>query len=96
MHQFQLERGNSGYVFDWVDTNHREIIIQFKAESLVDMNTIPMMNSYIYPLFNANNEVVDSKNETPPEMWICSDTYWTWSRRDGVQYHKEGVPDGYQ
>ena len=32
----------------------------------------------------------------PPEMWVCSDTYWTWSVQDGVRYYARGIPAGYE
>ena len=85
---FQLERGNSGYVFDGLDTNTRDVEIQFIADS----NSInPLTNSYYYP--DVNNQDIHPPS---PEMWICSDTYWTWSVDNGVQYHKEGVPINYE
>ena len=30
----------------------------------------------------------------PAEMWICTDTYFTW-QRGAVKYFANGVPDGY-
>ena len=88
---FQLERGNAGYVFDGIDTNNREVLIQFRAETCFPLKN----NPYLNPIVNVNN--TNAKVFIPPpEMWICSDTYWTWSANDGVQYHKDGVPDGYK
>ena len=86
---FQLERGNSGYVFDGVDTNNHEVTVRFLADNAFQ-HELSVMNSYLYPLG------IDDSNPIFPEMWICSDTYWTWSTQDGVQYHDEGVPNGYQ
>ena len=90
---FQLERGNSGYVFDGVDTDNHEVWIRFKADAIAT----DYENSYYYPEVNASHEIKGHIiNTAHPEMWICSDTYWTWSIQDGVQYHDDGVPSGYK
>ena len=45
----------------------------------------------------ADDGTVDTNTHPPqPEMWICSDTYWTWSIQDGVKYHPTGIPLGYE
>ncbi len=87
---FQLERGNSGYVFDGIDTDNHEALIKFHADSIFDWGH-QLENSYLFPTHDFYG-----RNLCKPEMWICSDTYWTWSIQDGVQYHDEGVPSGYK
>ena len=92
---FQLERGNSGYVFDGVDTGNQAVAIEFKGDMISNDDT----NTYYYPdlKIEADDIVVntDSKQNPIPEMWVCSDTYWTWSIQDGVQYYPRGRPTGY-
>ena len=93
---FQLERGNSGYVFDGIDTGSHAITIEFKGTpKFRDGKT----NPYLYPALKINGNslaVNDAERETPlPEMWVCSDTYWTWSVEDGVRYYQRGIPAGY-
>ena len=41
-------------------------------------------------------KVTDTSSPPPPELWICSDTYWTWSVQDGVRYYQRGIPAGYE
>ena len=57
-----------------------------------------MGDVYLYPLTEVGREpkeIGKQPERQVPEMWICSDTYWTWSRDRGVEYHKDGVPEGY-
>ena len=93
---FQLERGNSGYVFDGIDTGSHAITIEFKGTP-IDTNN--QNNPYIYADLEVGGygvQVNAAKNTRPnPEMWVCSDTYWTWSVEDGVKYYPRGIPAGY-
>ena len=94
---FQLERGNAGYVFDGIDTGSQAVNIEFKGTPLVQGNDDP----YIYPNMQVNNGAPISvnnayTNQCFPEMWICSDTYWTWSIQDGVKYYPRGIPTDYE
>uniref|UniRef100_UPI0025583AF8 hypothetical protein n=1 Tax=Lactobacillus taiwanensis TaxID=508451 RepID=UPI0025583AF8 len=112
---FQLERGNAGYVFDGLDTNTRDVLIQFKAsfpkfrysnanntyyypDTTSDNNVLtdPDNNTYRNPYTEINGDIIETIPPPSPEMWICSDTYWTWSVDDGVKYHHEGIPEGYE
>ena len=94
---FQLERGNSGYVFDGVDTGSHAISVEFIGHP---HSTSGVNNPYIYADLKVTGDkgiVVDAtkKSRPNPEMWICSDTYWTWSVEDGVKYYPRGIPAGY-
>ena len=89
---FQLERGNSGYVFDGIDTGSQSITITFRGSPMCKGN----FDTYFNPEV-ADDGTVDTNTHPPqPEMWICSDTYWTWSIQDGVKYHPTGIPLGYE
>ena len=98
---FQLERGNAGYVFDGIDTGCRGVKIEFHGSPIdIDENVkLDENDTYLYPLCD-ENDTPKSANEQPqlppPEMWICSDTYWSWSAENGVEYHKDGVPIGFE
>ena len=92
---FQLERGNSGYVFDGVDTGSHAVNIEFVGTPYNKDHS----NPYIYADIKEHNsgvEVDNTKKSRPhPEMWVCSDTYWTWSIEEGVKYYPRGIPAGY-
>ena len=100
---FQLERGNAGYVFDGLDSGSHSVTIEFRGKPLARDKNDP----YLYPdlkiQLKDNNpakpmnivELDPTINPQAPEMWICSDTYWTWSIQDGVKYYNRGVPAGY-
>ena len=96
---FQLERGNAGYVFDGIDTGSHSVTIEFRGSPKYKGVAI---DPYLYPdvivdTKNSNAIAVDKSEPKPPapEMWICSDTYWTWSVQDGVRYYQRGIPAGY-
>ena len=98
---FQLERGNAGYVFDGIDTGCRGVKIEFRGDRIdIDENVkLGDNDTYLYPATYDNGDVADAEYQPqipPPEMWICSDTFWTWSAENGVEYHKEGLPVGYE
>ena len=68
--------------------------IEFKG-NLLNSDT---NNAYLYPDVSMTGSLIavqSDKQEPIPEMWICSDTYWTWSIQDGVQYYPRGRPTGY-
>ena len=78
---FQLERGNAGYVFDGIDTGSHTVTIEFRG----------------HPDIDADLDFIERTSAPPPpEMWVCSDTYWTWSVQDGVRYYARGIPAGYE
>ena len=93
---FQLERGNAGYVFDGIDTGSHSVTIEFRGSPF---NKNAPQDPYLYPNLKVDENVVkiDEKKPDPPnpEMWICSDTYWTWSIAEGVKYYQRGIPAGY-
>lgn len=89
---FQLERGNAGYVFDGIDTGCHSITVNFKGQPIHKGED----DTYFYPDVLDNGTVVKDVHPPAPEMWICSDTYWTWSIDGGVRYHARGVPTGYE
>ncbi len=89
---FQLERGNSGYVFDGIDTGCHSITVQFKGQPIhTDKN-----DTYYYPDVDDAGKVDETVHPPAPEMWICSDTYWTWSLPEGVKYYPRGIAEGYE
>ena len=93
---FQLERGNAGYVFDGIDSGSHSVTVEFRGKPLGSGKVDP----YLYPdlAVDSNNIVIvgEKPNNPNPEMWICSDTYWTWSIADGVKYFQRGIPAGYE
>ena len=96
---FQLERGNAGYVFDGIDTGCRGVKIEFHGDRIDNGENVKLEknDTYLYPATNDKGEPADTQPQVPPpEMWICSDTFWTWSAENGVEYHKEGLPVGYE
>ncbi len=101
---FQLERGNAGYVFDGLDSGSHAVTIEFRGRPI---NNTPPNDPYLYPDVTVegagakfNQVKIKTPAQTPepphPEMWICSDTYWTWSIADGVKYYQRGIPAGYE
>ena len=94
---FQLERGNAGYVFDGIDTGTHSITVQFKGSPIYSNELDSYYNPRLASNYDGKKLTWDLKNHHPPapEMWICSDTYWTWSIQDGVQYYPRGRPTGY-
>ena len=95
---FQLERGNSGYVFDGIDSGSSAVSIEFRATKEFDNEDD--CNPLSYPNIKAAPNQwlsVDTSNtgNCTPEMWICSDTYWTWDAQSGVTYYSRGRPTGY-
>ena len=96
---FQLERSNAGYVFDGIDTGCRGVKIEFHGDRIdVGENVrLEKNDTYLYPETDEKGNPTDNQPQLPPpEMWICSDTYWSWSVENGVEYHKDGVPIGYE
>ena len=98
---FQLERSNAGYVFDGIDTGCRGVKIEFHGDRIdVGENVrLGANDTYLYPDTDYSGKPYKPDIQPqlpPPEMWICSDTYWSWSVENGVEYHKDGVPIGYE
>ncbi len=95
---FQLERGNAGYVFDGIDTGSHTVTIEFRGESKNtghdnegDVLWHPdQIADLTFP------RISEKSSPPPPELWVCSDTYWTWSVQDGVRYYQRGIPAGYE
>ena len=97
---FQLERGNAGYVFDGIDTGSHTVTIEFKGkpECKGEDDTYRYPDYYVDTVDNRAVKVktTDVQSQPFPEMWICSDTYWTWSIQDGVRYYQRGIPAGFE
>ena len=81
---FQLERTNAGYVFDGIDTGGNTVTIKFKGQPMFRGDNDTYYN------FDPNNL---SLNPPSPEMWICTDTYFTWAIKS-IKYFNTGVPSG--
>ena len=81
---FQLERTNAGYVFDGVDTGNNTVAVKFKGQPMYRGKNDTYYN------FDPNNT---SAHPPAPEMWICTDTYFTWGVKS-VKYYGQGVPEG--
>lgn len=79
-----IERTNSGYVFDGVDTGGNTVTIKFKGQPLYRGANDTYYN------FDVNNP---NAHPPPPEAWICTDTYFTWAR-GSVKYFTD-TPAGY-
>ena len=82
---FQLERSNAGYVFDGVSTGSNSITVKFKGQPMFRGDDDTYYN------FDVNDK---QSHPQPPEMWICTDTYFTWSISDKVKYFSDNVPAG--
>ena len=98
---FQLERSNAGYVFDGIDTGCRGVKIEFHGDRIDVGENVKLgaNDTYLYPDTDYSGKPYKPDIQPqlpPPEMWICSDTYWSWSVENGVEYHKDGVPIGYE
>ena len=96
---FQLERGNAGYVFDGIDSGSSAVSIEFRANK--KFHDKAQRNDVLsYPDVTCTDttwiSVLDTTAEVIPEMWICSDTYWTWDTTNGVTYYSRGRPTGYE
>ena len=89
---FQLERGNSGYVFDGIDTGCHSVTVTFKGLPIHGGEN----DTYYYPDTLDDGTVVKDVHPPAPEMWICSDTWWSWSIDGGVKYHPRGIPTNYE
>ena len=83
---FQLERSNAGYVFDGLDSGSNSITVTFRGQPMYRGDD----DTYYFP--DPENPNVHPPN---PEMWLCSDTYFTWSV-NGVEYFPKGIPAGYE
>jgi hypothetical protein len=91
MATFQLERGDSGYVFDgYVSNGSVNTLIHGDSRHKGPNNT------YQYPFVNAAGQTILSQpNTNPPQLWLCHDT---WCRvKEGVfEYHGKDAPPGSQ
>ncbi len=89
---FKLERGNSGYVFDGIDTGCHSVTVTFKGLPIYGGDN----DIYYNPEVDDSGKVNTSVHPPAPEMWICSDRWWSWSIDGGVKYHPRGIPVGYE
>ena len=83
---FQLERSNAGYVFDGLDTGSNSITVTFRGQ--------PMYRGEDDTYYIPDPEHPEI-HPPSPEMWLCSDTYFTWSV-NGVEYYPNSIPLGYE
>ena len=81
---FQLERTNAGYVFDGVNTGNNTVAVKFKGQPMYRGKNDTYYN------FDLNNP---SAHPPAPEMWICTDTYFTWGVKS-IKYFATGTPEG--
>ena len=83
---FQLERSNAGYVFDGVDTGNNSVTVTFRGQPMYRGDD----DTYFIP-------DLEHKEQHPPspEAWVCQDSYFIWSV-NGVEYHNDNVPVGYE
>ena len=80
---FRLEPTNDGYVFDGVDTWNNTVAVKFKGQPMYRGT-----NDTYYNFDSANM----SAHPPAPEMWICTDTYFTWEAKN-IKYFATGIPD---
>ena len=80
---FQLERTNAGYVFDGVNTGNNTVAVKFKGQPMYRGKNDTYYN------FDSSNP---SAHPPAPEMWICTDTYFTWGVKS-VKYFATGTPE---
>lgn len=84
MCNFQMERSGAGICFDGIDSNGKNIGVEFDAQ----------------PIYRGANDTyynVDEKgtiHPPPPEMWVCNDTYFV-AGVGGMKYFKDKTPDGF-
>ena len=80
---FQLERTNAGYVFDGVNTGNNTVAVKFKGQPMYRGKNDTYYN------FDSSNP---SAHPPAPEMWICTDTYFTWGVKS-IKYFATGTPE---
>ena len=85
MLNIQTERHGSGYVFDGLDSQGRNIQIQIKGS--------PMYTGRDRDSYLTGGD--DGGIPPPPQIWLCRDTYFTLDTTYGLKYHAYGTPDGY-
>lgn len=84
MCNFQLERSGAGICFDGIDSDGKNIDVEFNAQPIVIGDNDTYYN------------VDENKTIHPPapELWLCRDTYFVASRGK-MKYYKEKTPEGY-
>jgi hypothetical protein len=86
MINIQLERSGAGYCFDGIDTNGQNISIQLKGN--------PIYTGDKDTYYNVDGD--PNVHPIPPEVWICSETFWRLSNNEGMVYMRSGVPPNSQ
>lgn len=84
MCNFQLERSGAGFCFDGIDSDGKNIDVEFNGQP-------------IHSDINDTYYNVDEKgtiHPPAPELWLCRDTYFV-ARIGGMKYYKEKTPEGY-
>jgi hypothetical protein len=90
MATFQLERGDSGYVFDGYTSNGSlNTLIKGDAKWKGDQDT------YLYPFTDAAGNTLPQRNIQAPQLWLCRDTFFA-VRAGEFAYYMNGSPPGSQ
>jgi hypothetical protein len=80
----QTERNESGYVFDGIDSGGQS--------TPIDIQFVPIVKGVNDTYYNC-----DPANLTihppAPQVWLCRDVYWTADVKNGLVFHKYGIPD---
>jgi hypothetical protein len=92
MFNVQLERSNAGYCFDGIDSNGQNISIQLKGNPISkgDDDTTGW-NKDTYWSYEPWLDDAQGRPQNP-EAWICRETYFRLSEREGLVYMSSGVP----
>jgi hypothetical protein len=87
MFNIQLERSNAGYCYDGVDTGGTNVSISINGNPMATGEN----DTYYFPTLR------DTTIHPPsPELWICRETFWELSLKDGLKYHETGEVPGSQ
>ena len=81
----QTERAGAGYVFDGICSDGKSEAIEIKFSPIYSG-----ANDTYYNFDTSNADL----HPPAPQVWFVSDTYWELSTKNGLIYHKKGVPPG--
>jgi hypothetical protein len=102
MFNVQLERANAGYCFDGVDSDGQNVSIQLKGTPIAqgdsDATSLvhPTWGRDSYYSFEPWKSTADQVRPQNPEAWICRETYFRLSEREGMVYAPTGIPPNTQ
>jgi hypothetical protein len=80
----QTERNESGYVFDGIDSNGQS--------TPIDIQFAPMFKGAQDTYYNFD-PTSPTLHPPAPQLWLCRDVYWTCDVKEGLVFHKYGIPD---